>query len=388
MAVCAGVSFETLRLSAQKHLFGDSEHGTGLIPKECISDIRMRQGMPDCIRTVKIKHSSGGISVLECQAYEQGRDKFQAYTADVMWLDEEPTDEHIFTECLTRTATTNGIIMVSFTPLYGLSNVVLKFTDDGLFPPNNVNKAGNWVVNITWDEDIPHLTQKAKDALLANYDEYERDARSKGIPQLGSGRIYPFVWEDISVPRFEIPDWWPRCAGFDDGQFAGIAWLAQDPNNGVWYVYDIHLSKRDNYLINVSLMKAHGDYIWYAYDPSADKRTQPDGKKFIDLYREEDINLTKANNAVESGIATVRSMLECGRLKFFSHLTELMKEFLTYRWDEKGKVVKIHDHILDAVRYACMTGIKYGISYRDSLEKVSNSSEVDGIGSRDNITGY
>ncbi len=33
----------------------------------------------------------------------------------------------VYGECLIRTATTGGIIMLTFTPLEGMSNVVLQF---------------------------------------------------------------------------------------------------------------------------------------------------------------------------------------------------------------------------------------------------------------------
>ena len=43
-----------------------------------------------------------------------------------IWLDEEPPLD-VYGECLIRTATTNGIIMLTFTPLEGLSDTVLQF---------------------------------------------------------------------------------------------------------------------------------------------------------------------------------------------------------------------------------------------------------------------
>ncbi len=44
----------------------------------------------------------------------------------VIWLDEEPPAD-VYGECLIRTMTTNGIIMLTFTPLSGMSAVVLQF---------------------------------------------------------------------------------------------------------------------------------------------------------------------------------------------------------------------------------------------------------------------
>ena len=48
-------------------------------------------------------------------------------------MDEEP-DLNIYTECLTRTMTTNGMVICTFTPLLGLSDVVLLFLPGGKLP--------------------------------------------------------------------------------------------------------------------------------------------------------------------------------------------------------------------------------------------------------------
>ena len=46
-------------------------------------------------------------------------------------------------------------------------------------------------------DDVPHLSPEQKAALWGSIPPYQRDARSKGIPQLGSGAIHP-------VPESEI----------------------------------------------------------------------------------------------------------------------------------------------------------------------------------------
>ena len=47
-------------------------------------------------------------------------------TLDVVWFDEEPAPE-IYTEGLTRTNATNGMAYMTFTPLQGMSEVVMRF---------------------------------------------------------------------------------------------------------------------------------------------------------------------------------------------------------------------------------------------------------------------
>lgn len=126
----AGVTNESTRDVVQEKLLGPparrEEWGTGFIPGDCIGEISMSRGTADAIDTVSVKHVSGGWSFLQFKSYERGREKWQGTALDVIWLDEEsPMD--IYTEALTRTNETGGIIYTTFTPLQGLSDVVLRF---------------------------------------------------------------------------------------------------------------------------------------------------------------------------------------------------------------------------------------------------------------------
>lgn len=110
--------------------------GTGLIPGVEIGGLTWKQGVQDLLDTVKVKHTSGGWSVLGVKSYQQGRGSFEGTEQDVIWLDEEPPED-IYGECLVRTMTTNGLIMITFTPLEGMSNVVLSFLPGGEIPKEN-----------------------------------------------------------------------------------------------------------------------------------------------------------------------------------------------------------------------------------------------------------
>jgi phage terminase large subunit-like protein len=118
----------------QKKLCGEpgveSAFGTGLIPKEAFADKpSLARGVTDAYDTIQVKHKSGGISVGRFKSYEQGRAKFQGETLDFVWFDEEPPLD-IYTEGLTRTNASGGIVFVTFTPLLGMSKVVKRFLLD------------------------------------------------------------------------------------------------------------------------------------------------------------------------------------------------------------------------------------------------------------------
>lgn len=137
-AWAAGASNETTRDIIQAKLTGGVQwdgnrkgvKGTGLIPGELIGQIAWKQGVNDLIDTVQVKHVSGGWSTLGLKSYQQGRKSFEGTEKDWIWLDEE-CPEDVYSECLIRTMTTNGRVVLTFTPLEGLTPLVLSFLPGG-----------------------------------------------------------------------------------------------------------------------------------------------------------------------------------------------------------------------------------------------------------------
>jgi phage terminase large subunit-like protein len=130
----AGETSLVVRDVQQKKLCGepgvDSSFGTGMIPKDLFVDKpSLARGITDAYDTIQVRHKSGGVSVARFKSYEQGRQKFQGETLDWLWFDEEPPMD-IYSEGLTRTAATRGITFMTFTPLQGPTEVVLRFFDE------------------------------------------------------------------------------------------------------------------------------------------------------------------------------------------------------------------------------------------------------------------
>lgn len=121
------------RDTIQKLLVGEPEReeewGTGAIPGADILDTWRSMGVPNALDSVTVKHVTGGTSTLLFKAYEQGRAKWQGDTLLGVWFDEEPPPD-IYTEGLTRTNATDGIVMLTFTPLKGMSDVVRMYLTD------------------------------------------------------------------------------------------------------------------------------------------------------------------------------------------------------------------------------------------------------------------
>lgn len=132
-AWAAGKTNETTRDIVQATLLGQVSHGarkgvdgTGLIPAAALGGITWKAGVADLVDTIKVRHSTGGWSTLGLKSYQQGRSAFEGTQQHVIWLDEEPPLD-VYGECLIRTATTKGIVMITFTPLEGMSEVVVQF---------------------------------------------------------------------------------------------------------------------------------------------------------------------------------------------------------------------------------------------------------------------
>ncbi len=129
-AWAAGVTNETTRDIVQAKLIGPPERkeewGTGYIPASALGEVATSRGIANAIDTVSIRHASGGWSSLQFKSYERGREKWQGTAKHLIWNDEEPPLD-VYTEGLTRTNETGGIVMTTFTPLLGLSEVVARF---------------------------------------------------------------------------------------------------------------------------------------------------------------------------------------------------------------------------------------------------------------------
>lgn len=125
--LCGGDTGTTTRDIIVTKLLGPAAaRGTGMIPKDRIVRIKPAAGIPDGVDYAEIKHVNGGVSIVQFRSYDQGREAWQGTERDLGWCDEEPP-ESVYTELVLRTMTTGGMVMATFTPLNGLTDVALSF---------------------------------------------------------------------------------------------------------------------------------------------------------------------------------------------------------------------------------------------------------------------
>lgn len=373
-AWACGDTSKTVREILQFKLLGPiNAIGTGLIPGEDIVKLTMARGTPETVDTLTVRHKSGGASRLVFKSYETGRESFQGTEQDLIWLDEEPPLA-IYTECLLRTMTNNGLVMLTFTPLEGLSETVLQFLPGGRLEEKQTDET-KFVVMATWD-DAPHLSKEAKDQLWKAIPPYQRDARSKGIPQLGSGAIFPVPETEITVAPFQIPPHWPQGWGLDTDQgagFTGVVWGAHDRDKDVLYITDCYKRSRVELAVHIAAIKARGDWIPGVGDAAALIVTAHDAQQLISLYREAGLDVILPDKSVEAGLYEVWNRLSSGRLKIFSSCTQWFEEFRLYRRDDKGRIVKVNDHLMDPTRYMVKSGLERFITKPQPPERESDN---------------
>lgn len=349
----SGVTGESVRDTVQRILLGrPGEFGTGAIPKECIIGTSSALGTPGLLAGVTVRHITGGTSVINFKSYIQGREKWQGETLDWVWFDEEPPPE-IYTEGLTRTNATGGFAWMTFTPLLGMSEVVRRFINEK--PP------GTHVTTMTID-DAEHYTDAQRAAIIASYPAHEREARTKGIPQLGSGRIFPVTEESITIPPFAIPKHWVQIGGLDfgwDHPTAAVK-LAWDRDADAIYVVDAYRMKEQTPVIHCATLRVWGDHLPWAWPHDGLQHDKGSGESLAEQYRANGLSMLPeratfedGGNGVEAGLMEMLERMQTSRLKVFSHLADWFEEFRLYHRKD-GRVVKEHDDLLSATRYALM----------------------------------
>lgn len=363
----AGLTSEMTRDGAQRLLLGPvGQWGTGTIPKELIIEIKRARGVPDAVETVLVKHlPSGGVSQITFKAYSDGREAFQSETLDWAWLDEEPPYD-IYTELITRTNTTLGPVFLTFTPLLGMSGVVMRFL--------NENRPDCNVTNMTID-DVYHYTEEQKAVIIAQYPAHEREARVRGIPMLGSGRIFPIAEEILrEEPIGEIPKNWKQIIGIDfgwDHPTAAVK-LVLDPETDVIHVVAAYKQREAIPLIHAAAIKPWGEGIPVAWPHDGiqhDKR----GDQFYKIYHDHGLAMLsehaqfgdKRGNSVEAGIAEILERMQTGRWKVDRTLQGWWEEFRMYhrvkKDDNTSEIHKVNDDLMSATRYAYMM-LRYALA--------------------------
>jgi phage terminase large subunit-like protein len=379
-------SWKMARNSLQAKLLGDAEEGTGIIPKNVILNKLAASGTAGAYEVIFIRHVTGGISKLIFNTYEAGKDSWESITVDFVFLDEEPPLD-IYTEAAMRTLAKDGTIAIGFTPDSGLTETVLQFFKDGDFSKGV--KDGKYIAMVGWN-DVPHLSESRKAALLSTIPDYLKEAKVNGIPYLGTGRIFPFDIYQFLVDPIQIPEQWPRWFGFDVGiKNTAAIWIAYDDNSETYYVYDEYYSHDQLPPLHASALKAKGNWIHGVMDPYAGVNRSGEGRRFIDIYQQEGLYVQLVErNFIESGIEKLKTLFINHKIKIFKHCEKLVGQMNIWHRNEKNKIADTPDDLIDALRYAITDGKQFGISHEEYQQSLYDDQQPIKRLARDSITGY
>ena len=208
--------------------------------------------------------------------------------------------------------------------------------------------------------DVDHLSDEERDAILDSYPPHERDARAKGVPQLGSGRVFPVDEAWIAVEAFPIPDHWPLIGGLDfgwDHPTAAVK-LAWDRDADAVTVVQCYRQRHATPVVHAAALKPWGAMPWaWPHDGLNDTAA---GENLAKQYGDQGLAMLPTaagfedgGNSVEAGLMDMLDRMQTGRFKVFAHLHDWFDEFRLYHRKD-GRVVKEHDDLLSATRYALM----------------------------------
>jgi phage terminase large subunit-like protein len=344
---------ETTRDNPQRQLCGlVGEFGTGSIPKRLMGTKKLAMGTADLYDYVKVKHVSGGWSTLRFKPYAQGRQKWQGPPVDMVWYDEEPPAP-IYDEGLARTIATGGMVALSFTPLLGMSEVVRRF----LMETSGDRSDTNLTI-----EDAQHIPADERAKIIAGFPAHEREARAKGVPTLGSGRIFPVPESELQWQTTALPPHVVYLGGLDFGWDHPTAAVkcAWDKDSDTFYVITAYKRSEQTPLIHAGALRPLGDWLPWAWPHDGLQHDKGSGKKLSDQYRDQGLKMFReratfpdGSFGVEAGLMEMLDAMQTGRFKVAAHLENWFEEYRLYHRKD-GKVEKIYDDLLSATRYAWM----------------------------------
>ncbi len=362
-------SGELTRRGVQRYLFGrdpKTDPGTGSIPKDCIVDLTWSRHVNEFIDTAKIQFTDANgvqsISTISLKSYDQGRGKWQADTVEGVWFDEEPPED-IYMEGLTRTNAAFGPVIVTCTLLKGMTAIAMRFWLELAKYPD----AG--MVNMTI-HDVDHYTPERKAQIIAGYPAHEREARTLGVPSMGSGKVFPVEESSITVPPFALPAHWPRIVGLDFGwdHPAAATWLAWDRDTDTVYVYDTFRVRETSVAMQAPLLAARGKWIPVAWPHDGLQHDKGSGDQLAGQYRTMGVNMLRdrathapvegqkegeGGNGVEAGVSDMLDRMMTGRWKVFTTCVDWLEEWRMYH-RKAGIIVKLQDDLISASRYGNM----------------------------------
>lgn len=374
-----GTSGDAVRDGAQERLFGKAGvadlFGSGFLPRDAIiGEPSSSRSATHAIDTAHIRHISGGVSTVQFKTYKQDRTDWQGPTRRFIWFDEEPPLE-IYSEGLARLAATAGSHILTFTPLFGFSEVVKRYLE-----PEPQFAHRRTVVQMSLD-DAKHMTPDMIEATLSMYPRHEWPARRDGNPHMSGGRVFttpedmlreiPYILTGNSDPtlnkyasRNPREGLWHFLWGIDfgiDHPFAAVL-MAYEPVLDIGHVVAT-LKMSDQLVVqHCDAMKRICENAPVAWPHDGHVRDKQSGEALADIYRKHGLHMlpehaqyTNGSYSTEAGIMDLDTAMHAGRFRVSETCLDWFQEYKIYHRklnDKTGAIelVKKNDDLMSATR--------------------------------------
>lgn len=211
-------------------------------------------------------------------------------------------------------------------------------------------------------DDAEHYTPQQRQEIIDSYPEYEREARTKGIPSMGTGRVFQIAEEAILCDPISIPTHWVQINGLDfgwDHPFAAVN-CAWDRDADCFYVCKEYGEREQTPVVHAAAIKPWGEWIPCAWPHDGLQHDKGSGEALKDQYSAQGLNMLPekatfpdGGNGVEAGVMEMLDRMKTGRWKVFRTCAKWVGEFRLYH-REDGLIVKLKDDRISASRYALM----------------------------------
>ena len=241
----------------------------------------------------------------------------------------------IYAECVHRFrgSTRDGRLILTFTPLKGhhrRRQTVSYLGFQGLrLDPTAMNQAEPSLL-CGW-EDVPHITEAEKRERLANTLAYEREARIRGIPSVGRGRIFTVEEEFSSFDRSpsrprgrlsteQTSVLAPRATKTPERRSFGCV---GSNLRHLLHFRRVFQASSPPAVTRPPSVKARGESGCKALATTQARRWR---EKTIDLYKQLGLKIINADKSVYAGLQLMTQMLNEGRLRVFSSCQKWLEE--------------------------------------------------------------
>jgi phage terminase large subunit-like protein len=356
----------TTRDGIQFKLCGDLSQsdglGQGMIPLDnFIGRPTMARGISDFADHITLRRETGGTAAIYLKTFEMDRKAWQGQSVDEIWIDEDPSDDVIYGECLARLTATQGQIIVSMTPVLGRTAIRKRFAEGA---------PGRAEIVMGLDDAL-HISKSEHATILSRYKASERSTRAYGADMQGAGAVFE-IGEDLireTLDPATIPEHWSWLWALDFGHggmsssshpFAAVlgAW---DRDTDCIHIVHAFRMRQALPLQHVAAIREHpcaSARVAWPHDGGATGFASTD--TIAATYKKLGLRMLPTHAtfktggySFEAGISEMENRFANGKLKVAAHLSDWWDEYRNYHRVE-GLVHKVDDDLMSATRVLCM----------------------------------